>query len=90
MTRASGTDDIGHRLDEAMESIRLPLENLEFTIEQYLLENGTRLDLDTRRLLAGVRDCVGRAAVSTRRLSRHEPAGRPAAEDRPPLSLRVG
>lgn len=63
-------DSVGERLDEALEAIRLPLENVEFTIEQYLLQNGARLDTDTRLFLAGVRDCIGRAAVSTRRLTR--------------------
>ncbi|MGF1502392.1 MAG: hypothetical protein ACFBSD_11305 [Paracoccaceae bacterium] len=52
----------------------MPLENVEFTIEQYLLQNGCRLDLETRRLLAGVRDCVGRVAVSTRRIESDQTA----------------
>lgn len=44
------------------DDVGLTLKNLEFTIESYLLANGTRLDLQTRVLLAGVRDCVGRVA----------------------------
>lgn len=63
-------DTSAQRIDEVLSSIRLPLENVEFTIEQFLLENGCRLDTETRILLAGVRDCVGRVAVSTRRLER--------------------
>ncbi len=62
--------DEQYRVDEVLASIRLPLENVEYTIEQFLLANGCRLDVETRLLLAGVRDCVGRVAVSTRRLGR--------------------
>ena len=62
-----------HRQDqpnaEVLDGIEIPLRNLEFTIEQYLLAHGARLDTETRFLLAGVRDCVGRVAVSTHRLS---------------------
>ncbi len=60
------------RLDDALVLIRLPLENLEFTLEQYLIQNGCRLDTDTRVLLAGVRDCVAQVAVSTRELEHGE------------------
>jgi hypothetical protein len=52
-----------------MSAVQLPLENVEFALEQYLLSHGQRLDTETRILLARVRDCVGRVAVSTRRLS---------------------
>lgn len=48
--------------------VRLPLENVEFTIEQYLLDNGTRLDTETRCLLAGVRDCVRRVVGTARNI----------------------
>ena len=64
----SGPDRIG----EVLSAVQLPLENVAFALEQYLLANGQRLDPETRVLLAGVRDCVGRVAGSTRRLSRHE------------------
>ena len=60
------------RLGEVLSRVQLPLENIEFTLEQYLLENGQRLDTETRILLAGVRDCVGRVVVSARRLSHGE------------------
>lgn len=56
-------------VSEVLSGVQLPLENIEFTIEQYLLANGTRLDTETRFLLAGVRDCVGRVAGSTRRVT---------------------
>ena len=59
-------------IGEVMSAVQLPLENVEFALEQYLLAHGPRLDGETRALLAGVRDCVGRVVVSTRRLSRRE------------------
>ena len=65
-----GSDRIG----EVMSGVQLPLENVEFALEQYLLSHGQRLDTETRILLAGVRDCVGRVVVSTRRLSHREGA----------------
>lgn len=46
--------------------IEIPLKNIEYTIQEYLMAHGTRLDTDTRVLLAGVRDCVGRVAASAR------------------------
>jgi len=57
------------RADDMMTCVQLPLENLEYTIENYLLTHGCRLDTDTRLMLAGLRDSVGRIAVSSRRLS---------------------
>ena len=62
----------GDRIGEVMSAVQLPLENVEFALEQYLLSHGQRLDTETRVLLAGVRDCVGRVVVSARRLSRNE------------------
>ena len=58
------------QIGEVMSAVQLPLENVEFALEQYLLAHGQRLDTETRVLLAGLRDCVGRVVVSTRRLSR--------------------
>ncbi len=63
------------RIGEVMSGVQLPLENVEFALEQYLLAHGQRLDTETRILLAGVRDCVGRVVVSARRLSRDDRAG---------------
>jgi hypothetical protein len=68
-------DPEGDRIGEVMSRVQLPLENVEFALEQYLLSNGQRLDTETRILLAGVRDCVGRVVVSARHLSRSEGAG---------------
>ena len=48
---------------------------------EFKLGHGALGPTETRVLLAGVRDCVGRVAVSARRLSRHEGAG--AAENAP-------
>lgn len=50
---------------DVVEGVALPLKNLEFMIDQYLMANGCRLDVETRYLLAGVRDCVGRVASSS-------------------------
>ncbi len=60
------------RIGEVICAVQLPLENVEFALDQYLLAHGQRLDTETRVLLAGVRDCVGRVVVSARRLSRRE------------------
>lgn len=65
----------GHRMAEVMTGIEMPLANAEFTIEAYLLANGTRLDAETRLLLAGVRDCLHNVAQSTRALTRHTAPG---------------
>ena len=72
------TDD--ETMGEVLQGVQIPLENVEYTIEQYLLANGARLDTETRFLLAGVRDCVGRVAGSTRRLARQS-GGRGLAVD---------
>lgn len=67
----SALDD--ETVTEVLSGVQLPLENLEYTIQQYLLANGTRLDTETRLLLAGVRDCVGRVAGSTRQMVEQAP-----------------
>ena len=69
-SQAPDTDRVG----EVMSAVQLPLENVEFILEQYLQANGPRLDTETRALLAGVRDCVARVVVSTRRLSGRDAA----------------
>ncbi len=67
------------RIGEVISAVQLPLENVEFALQQYLLSHGQRLDIETRVLLAGVRDCVGRVVASTRRLSHRD--GKGAAGD---------
>ena len=65
---ADGTVD--RRLADVMSDIQMPLENLAYTIDAYLLANGTWLDSETRFLLARARDCADRAAESARRVAR--------------------
>ena len=72
MSSTKGKNPEGDRIGEVICSLQLPLENVEYALERYLLDNGQRLDTDTRILLAGIRDCIGRVAVSARRLSRAE------------------
>ena len=59
---------------DVVAGIELPLMNAEFAIEEYLLENGPRLDTETRILLAAVRDCLQDVSDSTRRLTRQRTA----------------
>ncbi len=60
---------------QILRRVQLPLSNAEYALEQYLLSNGPRLDTETRMLLAGVRDCIGRVAVSARRLTEEDGTG---------------
>ncbi|MEM1345889.1 MAG: hypothetical protein AAGI34_15095 [Pseudomonadota bacterium] len=71
-----------HRIEALTDEIRLPLENIEFTLEQYLLENGCRLDLETRLLLARLRDSLGAVAQSSRRMVEAERQRTPKAGSR--------
>ena len=80
MTSAPRHDPETDRIGEVMSAVQLPLENVEFALEQYLLVNGPRLDAETRSLLAGVRDCLGRVVVSTRHLARRDATGAAGAE----------
>ncbi len=58
--------------DIVVEDVALPLKNLEFLIDDYLLLNGCRLDTETRFLLAGVRDCLGKVLCTTDLLSQSQ------------------
>lgn len=71
---------IDETLAAVMDDVEIPLKNVEYTIQQYLLAHGARLDTETRILLAGVRDCVGRVAGSTRELARRDPQGPECAQ----------
>lgn len=62
-----GTGDT--RLAAVVSDVQIPLDNLAYTVEAYLLAHGARLDTDTRFLLAGIRDCADRVAGSVRRLA---------------------
>ena len=75
MASGLGQEPEYDRIGEVISAVQLPLENVEFALEQYLLAHGQRLDTETRVLLAGVRDCVGRVVVSARRVSRDDRAG---------------
>lgn len=68
----------GAHFAEVVSDVQIPLDNLAYTVEAYLMANGTRLDVETRLLLAGVRDCAGRVAGSVRQMAREHP-------DAPPL-----
>ncbi|MDH3665796.1 MAG: hypothetical protein OEN23_02595 [Paracoccaceae bacterium] len=57
---------------QVLSRVQLPLSNAEYALEQFLLSNGPRLDTETRMLLAGVRDCIGRVALSARRLTEED------------------
>lgn len=66
-------DDAEIQVREVLADLRIPLENVEFAVEQYLRENACRLDPQTRFLLAGVRDCIGRVASTTREMVARTP-----------------
>ena len=83
MTSGLWKDPDRDRIGEVICAVQLPLENVEFALDQYLLAHGQRLDTETRVLLAGVRDCVGRVVVSARRLSRREAGPRTRAGQAP-------
>jgi hypothetical protein len=66
MTSKSRHNPGGDQIGEVIGAVQLPLENVEFALEPYLLDNGQRLDTEPRVLLASIRYCVGRIAVSAR------------------------
>ena len=70
----------GDRISEVLNGVQLPLSNAEFALEQFLMSNGQRLDTETRVLLAGVRDCIGRVVLTTRHLSEKREAGKAQVE----------
>jgi hypothetical protein len=75
MTSDTSRSPDGDRIGEVIDRVQLPLVNAEYALDQYLLANGQWLDTETRVLLAGVRDCIARVVVSTRRLSQDGRAG---------------
>ncbi len=84
----SGDRKVDKRLATVVSDVQIPLDNLAYTIEEYLLANGARLDTETRFLLAGIRDCADRVAGSVRRLAGDKlgRAGRDSAQ--PPAKCR--
>ena len=73
MQRANQEKTEGARLAEVVSDVQLPLDNLAYTVEAYLMANGQRLDFETRLLLATVRDCAGRVAGSVRQMAGQRP-----------------
>ena len=53
-------------LSEVLSEVRIPLENVKFALEHHLRRHGQTLDSETKLLLTGVHDCVGRIAGSTK------------------------
>lgn len=72
------------RLGEVLSNIQMPLENLAWTIEEYLLAHGARLDSETRFLLAGARDCADQVAGSVRKAASRSCAWRPSEKGQNP------
>lgn len=68
--RRNSADREGHAA--LLREVQLPLENIAFTLDQHLLANAPQLDLETRILLAGIRDSIDRVAEASRRLQRPE------------------
>ncbi len=69
----SAKSTVDARLAEVVSDVQLPLDNLAFTVEAYLMANGARLDTETRYLLAGIRDCAGRVAGCVRQMAHQNP-----------------
>jgi hypothetical protein len=69
MQHTNKTTMMDIRLAEVVSDVQIPLDNLAYTVEAYLMANGARLDVETRLLLAGVRDCAGRVAGSVREMA---------------------
>ena len=82
MQHTNKNKTVDARLAEVVSDVQIPLDNLAYTVEAYLLANGTRLDTETRLLLAGVRDCAGRVAGSVREMT-CQGAGAPKPEHHP-------
>jgi hypothetical protein len=75
------------RLAEVVSDVQLPLDNLAYTVEAYLMANGARLDTETRYQLAGVRDCAGRVAGCVREMAERRP---PRGPRMPRIEVRPG
>lgn len=69
MQQTNKNKTVDARLAEVVADVQIPLDNLAYTVEAYLMANGARLDTETRLLLAGVRDCAGRVAGSVREMA---------------------
>lgn len=83
MQQTNEKKTVDARLAEVVSDVQIPLDNLAYTVEAYLLANGPRLDTETRLLLAGVRDCAGRVAGSVRQMASQPPGGSRSRRSRP-------
>ncbi|MDT8345075.1 MAG: hypothetical protein RQ752_11670 [Thermohalobaculum sp.] len=61
---------------EALRRVELPLRDLEFAVQCYLLDHGVRLDTGTRRFLAGLRDAIGALSITAHQLGQGPAGGR--------------
>jgi len=61
---------------EALRRVELPLRDLEYNVEAYLLDNGAKLDTGTRRFLAQLRDALGGLSVAAGHLGQTSPPRR--------------
>jgi hypothetical protein len=84
MQQSNENKTVDTRLAEVVSDVQIPLDNLAYTVEAYLMANGSRLDIETRLLLAGVRDCAGRVAGSVRQMACDPPPTRRAQCARQP------
>lgn len=57
------------REERILAAVALPLENMAFAIAAHLESHGSRLDVETRFLLAGLRDGIGELASASRAAS---------------------
>lgn len=62
-------DDFEQQLSAVLRDVRIPLENITFALDQYILQRGRDLDPETQVLLAGVRNSVEQVARSTRSIT---------------------
>lgn len=65
---------------KVLSGVQIPLENLEFTLDEFLKAKGSEIDSETRLMLTGIRDSVGYIAWQTREIARPLPV---MVEDRP-------
>ena len=73
MQQTNEKKTVDARIAAVVSDVQIPLDNLAYTVEAYLLANGARLDTETRLLLAGIRDCAGRVAGSVRQMADQRP-----------------
>lgn len=70
---------------DVLEDVQIPLVNIELALEQHLRNNRTQLDPQTRFLLAGVLDCIGRVALCAGEMVARE---QPRSQTLPPIGAK--